>query len=135
MLACHRGWFMEVDDFEGHATIDTEAELDRRLRRVRKGDYGAFILSHGMKGSSLWIHVFKDIAYLHYFPDGDGKHPGYQATGMQPANCDEQVKFLMVGDSIEMPRDTLVTLETAYLAASEYLHDSGLPPSVSWSEL
>ena len=130
---------MEVDDFEGHATINTEAELDHRLRRVRKGDFGAFILFHELKGSSLWIHIFKNIAYLCYFPDGDGDHPGYQATGMQPANCDNQVTFLLVGgdmaSSIDAPRGTLVTLETAYLAASEYLHGPGLPPSISWSEV
>jgi len=36
-------------------------------RRVRKGPYGAFILLHDDVGPSLWIHINRNVAYLHFF--------------------------------------------------------------------
>ena len=59
-----------------------------------EGDYGAFIFSHDDVGSSLWVMINKDVAYIHYFPDNTGKHPGFQATGMTPAGCVEDVYFI-----------------------------------------
>jgi hypothetical protein len=49
-------------------------ELLARLRSVRRGDDGAFILDHG-QGGSLWVHI-SDVAFLWFCPDRDGKHPG-----------------------------------------------------------
>jgi Immunity protein Imm1 len=72
-------------------------------------------------------------------PTAQGRHPGFQAKGMMPRDCEEKVHFLMTtgteADSITMPRETLVPVEAAYKAAEEFLHEAALPPSVSWFEL
>jgi immunity protein Imm1 of predicted polymorphic toxin system len=130
---------MEVEDLEGRTIVEDEAALDHRLRSVREGDFGAFILWHEGGGESLWVHVNKDVAYMHFFPDNEGKHPGYQPTGMSPAGCDAQVRFLQVGgsqgDAIVMPREALVPVAVAYRAAKEFLNEAALPASITWLEL
>jgi hypothetical protein len=133
---------MEVYDLEGRVDVDCGEDLLHRLRSVRKGKYGAFILSHDSSDDSqpsLWIHINEGIAYLHYLPDYRGLHAGFQATGMTPRGCEEAVHFLMVtgaeADSITMPRETLVPVDAAYKGAEEFLHEPALPPSISWFEL
>jgi hypothetical protein len=130
---------MEVSDLQGCASIQDEADLNQRLESVRNGDYGAFVLWHNRGGASLWIHINKDIAYLHYFPDDQGKHPGYQPTGMSPTGCADEMRFVLVGghdaDDIVMPRETLVPVGMAYMAAREFLHKPSRPASISWVEL
>jgi hypothetical protein len=130
---------MYVEDLEGRVRVDREEDLEYRLQSVRKGGYGAFILWHIDKGASLWIHINKDVAYLHFFPAGLGKHPGFQPTGMSPAHCDERVHFLQTtgseADSVTLPRETLVAVEVAYKAAKEFLHDPAPPSSITWFEL
>jgi hypothetical protein len=130
---------MNVTDLEGTTRLDREYDLKRRLRTVRKGDYGAFILWHVDEGAHLWVHINKEVAYLHFWPDNRSRHPGYQATGMSPGQCDESVHFLLTtgdeADSIDMPADTLVPVEIAYRAATEFLHEPVFPPSVTWFEL
>lgn len=133
---------MEVHDFEGCVGVDSHEDLLHRLRSVRKGRHGAFILSHDSGGEdqpSLWIHINEGVAYLHYLPDGAGLHPGFQPRGMMPGGGEEAVRFLIVtgteADAITMPRETLVPVEVAYRAAEEFLHEPALPPSVSWFEL
>ncbi len=129
---------MEIEDLAGRVSVNRDDELQHRLRTVRKGDYGAAVLSHDGQ-VSLWIHINKDVAYLHFFRDNAGRHPGYQPTGMSPENCDEDVHFLQTdggeADSITMPYSTLVPVAIAYEAAKEFLHDPVLPPSISWFEL
>jgi hypothetical protein len=133
---------MEVYDFEGRVDVDCGEDLLHRLRSVRKGKYGAFILSHdsGDGGQpSLWIQINEDIAYLHYLPDSRGLHAGFQAKDMMPGVCEEAVHFLMVtgteADSFTVPRETLVPVDAAYKAAEEFLHEPALPPSITWFEL
>jgi hypothetical protein len=130
---------MEVEDLESRTTVECEAALDHRLGSVRKGDYGAFILWHDSGGGFLWVHINKDVAYLHFFPDNEGKHPGYQPTGMSPASCDAQVQFLLAdgnqSSAIVVPREAVVPVAVAYRAAREFLHKSALPTSITWLEL
>jgi hypothetical protein len=130
---------MNVQDLDGKICVDHQKELLHRLRSVRKGPYGAFILFHDQDGPSLWIHTNKDVAYLHFFPGNRVQHPGFQPTGMSPPNCAESVNFLITpgdeGDSIEMPREALVPATVAYNAATEFLRNPVLPPSVTWFEL
>ena len=133
---------MKVYDREGRVDLDCDKDLIHRLRSVRKENYGAIILSHDGGDNdrpSLYIHINGDVAYLHYFPDNQGLHPGFQAKGMVPRDCEEEVHFLMTtgteADSITMPRETLVPVEAAYKAAEEFLRKPALPPSVSWLEL
>ncbi len=129
---------MEIEDFAGRVTVDCENELEHRLRSVRKGDYGAAVLSHNDR-VSLWILINNNVAYLHFFPDNTGRHPGYQPTGMLPEFCDMEVHFLQVdggeADSITMPCTALVPVDIAYEAAREFLHEATLPPPISWLKL
>jgi hypothetical protein len=130
---------MEVKDLEGQTTVDCEAALDHRLGSVRKGDYGTFIFWHVGGGLSLLVHINKDVAYLHFFPDNEGKHPGYQPTGMSPTSSDAQVQFLLIegnqGSAIEVPCEAVVPVAVAYRAAREFLHKPALPASITWLEL
>jgi hypothetical protein len=130
---------MTIDDLAGRVSDAGEAEFNQRLHTVRRGVYGAFILSHEEAGSSLWVHINGNVAYLHYFPDAQGRHPGYQAAGMTPEGCDEPVWFLQVNgtqaDGFEMPASALVAVEVSYDAAREFFLSPGLPHSVSWFEL
>lgn len=48
---------MEIEDIEGQTSVDSETDLQDRLRSVRKGVFGAFILSHHDCECSLWIHI------------------------------------------------------------------------------
>jgi hypothetical protein len=129
---------MEIEDLAGRVSVDRDDELEHRLRSVRRGDYGAAILSHDDR-VSLWIHINNSFAYLHFFPDNTGRHLGFQPTGMSPENCDKDVHFLQIdggeADSITMPCSTVVPVAVAYIAAREFLHDPVLPPSILWSEL
>ncbi len=72
---------MEIEDLAGRVGVNNGEELQRRLRTVRKGDYGAAHLSHDGR-VSLWIHINKSIAYLHFFPDTQA---GIQA--FSPREC------------------------------------------------
>ena len=47
---------MEVLDFDGACRVERDDELLARLRSVRRGADGAFILDHG-GGESLWVHI------------------------------------------------------------------------------
>lgn len=130
---------MEVLDLAGRTEVACAVDLEERLRSARKGSDGAFVLSHERDGPSLWLHLNGGVAYLHYFPNNEGKHPGYQATGMSPPDCAQEVRFKIVGgfegDAIIMPRGTLVPTAVAFQAAKEFLHNAALPKSVSWIEL
>src|SRR5215468_6637098 len=125
---------MYVHDLEGLVQIDRPEDLLSRLRSVRKGPYGAFILSRDDIGPSLWIHINRNVAYLHFFLETQStSHPGFQAWGK------DRVHFVQIdggeGDSITMPKQTLVSLEAAYKAATEFFNISTLPSSIRWSEL
>lgn len=106
---------MQILDLAGSTSVTTVAELNERLRSVRRGEFGTFILRHDDDGPSLWIHINGPIAYLHYFPDAEGRHAGYQPTGMTPESCPPFVRITLVngtpGDDVEMPASTLVSLD------------------------
>jgi len=95
------------------------------------------MLSHEDDYPALSVQLNHDIAYLHYFSKED--HPGYQPRGMTPKGCTGDYHFLQTNnceaDSFDMPDYTLVSAETAYLAAIEFFHAAVLPESVAWTEL
>jgi Immunity protein Imm1 len=128
---------MIVRDFNGEANVRTKKELERRLTSLRRGNYGAFVLAHAKDGPSLWIHIFKAMAYLHYFPNPDYLiHAGYQATGMTPPECKGSVCFQVIdGESIDMPCSAIVSVTNAVIAAKEFFADPVLPPSIEWLEV
>ena len=59
---------------------------------------------------------------------------------MFPEGCEDRVHFVQIDGgedaSITMPKQTLVSLEAAYKAATEFFNmPTTLPSSISWSEL
>jgi Immunity protein Imm1 len=128
---------VEVLDFDGSCLVERDDELLARLRSVRRGPDGAFVLSHG-GAESLWVHINGEAAFLCFFPDRDGGHPGFVPDGMWSGG-QREVRFLLVrGDeasAIRVPWGRLVPVDVAYRAAVEFLHSPTLPASVRWFEL
>lgn len=131
---------MHVDDHKG-GSVDVQGsdELIARLRSVRKGPYGTFVLWHDETGPSFWVHINNDVAYLHFFRDQKYDHPGFQPTGMAPEDRSDGVHFVYINgseaDGYTMPPQTLVSVDAAYKAATEFLKEPVLPASISWFEL
>src|SRR5262249_51687611 len=132
-----RGSGMELWDFDGRHRVERDDEVLARLRSVRRGPDGAFILSHG-GDRSLWVHIHGDAAFLWFLPGQDGKHPGFVPEGMWQGE-QRDVRFLQTSgtqaDSITVPWWQLLPVEAAYRAAVEYLRTPARPSSVSWFEL
>jgi hypothetical protein len=127
---------LEVNDFDGSCRVARDDELLARLRSVRHGADGAFILDHG-GAESLWVHINGDVAFLWFCPDRDGSHPGFVPDGMWSGDRGD-VRFLLVGgvgEAIVAPWWQLLPIDAAYRAAVEYLHSPSLPASVTWFEL
>ena len=128
---------MQVTDFDGSFQVQSADELLARLRSVRRGDDGAFVLDHGGP-ESLWLHVKGDAAFVWFCIDPATGRAGFVPDGMW-AGAREGVQFRLVGgsaaDDIEVPWWQLLPPETAYRAAVEYLHSPARPASVSWFEL
>jgi hypothetical protein len=128
---------VELQDFDGACQITRVEDLLSRLRTVRRGPDGAFVLDHG-GDESLWVHIHGDAAFLCFFPDKEGGHPGFVPDGMWSGEK-QDVRFLLVdgfeADAIQINWRQLVPLEVAFRAAVEFLHSPELPPSVSWLEL
>jgi len=127
---------MEVLDFDGSGDVRDENGLLRRLRSVRRGEFGAFVLSNGE--SALWVHINGEAAYLWYLANSNERHPGWVPDGMWTEEQGE-FKFMIVGgydaDAIFPPWWQLVPKETAYRAAVEFLHSPGRPRCINWFEL
>jgi len=132
---------MQVDDLQGTVRVRSDEELLARLRSIRKGSYGAFVLAHNNVGPMLFVHINGEFAYLHYFNDLSGQNAGYQPTGMTPPGCPKSVLFVQIdgiegsGSAIEMPASTICSADLAYRAAAQFFHDSAKPPSINWFAL
>lgn len=128
---------MEILDFDGACRVERDDELLARLRSVRRGVDGAFILDHG-GGESLWVHINGDAAFLWFCPNTNGSHPGFVSAGKWSKDR-RDVRFLLVGgdeaSSISVPWWQLLPVDTAYAAAVEYLNSQSRPASVTWFEL
>src|SRR5262245_39435770 len=126
-----------MHDFDGSCQVERDDELLARLRSVRRGDDGAFILSHGGP-ESLCLHVKGDAAFVWFCPGPDTGHAGFVADDMWLGE-EHDIRFRMVsehaGDTIDVPWYQLLPVEAAYRAAVEYLHSPTRPTSVSWFEL
>lgn len=124
-----------MHDLEGLVPIERVEDLLDRLRWVRKGRQGAFILSHNDVGPSLWIHINGNVAYYTSFLEAQStSQPGFQAWGMFPEGCEDRVHFLQIddgeADAISVPKQTLVSLDAAYKAATEFFDIPTLPRSI-----
>jgi hypothetical protein len=130
---------IQIDDLAGGVRVDSEQALLDRLRTVRKGRYGAFILSHDERGPFLFVHINEDLAYVHFFDDLTGDNAGYQPTDMTPMGCPETVKFVQTdgseGSGIEMPDSTICSVDVAYLAAQEFFYNPARPACITWVAL
>jgi len=127
---------MEIHDFDGACRVERDDELLARLRSVRRGADGAFILDHGA-GGTLWVHINGDAAFVWFCPAGDS-HPGFVPDGMWSGDRTD-VRFLLVGgdegSSITVAWRQLLPVDAAYRAAVEYLYSPSPPASVTWFEL
>jgi len=116
--------------------VHQDDELLVRLRSVRRGADGAFILDHG-GGGALFVHIHGDAAFLWFQPDTED-HPGFVPNGMWSGDHHD-VRFLQVNgtesDAIFVPWWQLLPVDAACRAAIEYLHSPTLPTSVTWFEL
>ena len=122
---------------DGRLAVVAEGTLLDRLRSVRRGAYGAFILSHEEDGPSLWVHMNGDKAYVHFFPARDSDHPGFQSTSSSPglSLCHFVQTDGGEADSFDISADTVVTVDLAYTAAVEFFRDgSSMPASITWRE-
>jgi hypothetical protein len=152
---------MVVEDFDGTVVVETDVDLLHRLRSVRRGDLGVFILSHEGADESLWIYINNDDAYLMFYPDSVGGHAGYVSIGEPDPSGERKACFpqLEAGASIgaspdedDWDRDArvevrgdggtfvirgehLVPVAVAYAAAQDFLRQGGRPRSVAWLDL
>jgi hypothetical protein len=128
---------MELWDYDGCCEVARDDDLLSRLRSVRRGPDGAFILSHDGE-ESLFVHFHGGAAFPWFVPDRRGKHPGFVPEAMWPGERHE-VCFLrtsgMQADSILVPWWQLVPEEVAYRAAVEFFRSPTPPSSVPWLEL
>lgn len=129
---------MLLTDFEGEHHIISEDTLLQRLRTVRSGIYGAFILEHDIDGSKLWVHFNKDIACLHFFPE-DEFAGVLTATGKTPQGLEGRLHFLQVNnseaDSFDLDSCATMNADDAYAAAKEYYYTREAPSAMDWIEL
>jgi hypothetical protein len=132
---------MRIDDLQGSVDVDGDEALLLRLRTVRKGPYGAFVLAHNDVGPLLFVHINGEVAYVHYFDDLSGRNAGWQPRDMTPPGCPPSVLFVQTdgnegsGDAIEMPDFTLCGVDAAYQAAVQFLHDPARPACITWTDL
>jgi hypothetical protein len=131
---------MQVRDFHGVADISENAALLERLRTVRLGRYGAFVLSHKGRRPELYLLFNGRMAYLHYFPYRDYlTHAGFRPTGMAPPRYrnrkEIQFRQLDESDMIDVPASSIISVEAAESAASEFLEAPKRPASISWEML
>jgi hypothetical protein len=83
---------MELWDFNRCCEVARDDDRLARLRSVRRGPDGAFILSRGGE-ESLWVHFHGDAAFLWFVPGRDDKYPGFVPQGMWPGER-RDVSFL-----------------------------------------
>ena len=130
---------MLIADFNGQHKVETLDQMLNSLRTIRKDGYGAFILAHDSDGPMLWIHINGVLAYVHFFPDGHGNHPGSQPWGMTPVDCPESVRFYLTdgteGGSIDVRDCEICSTNDAYAAAADFYSASVQPKSIKWTEL
>ncbi len=128
---------MQVLDFSGTIEILDDDALSHRLRSVRRGRYGAFILSGDELNPCLFVHFNDDLAYLCYFPSD--RHPGFVPDGPPLDGCPESVHFLQVdgseADSIDVLASSVVAADAACSAACEFFRSPTRPPSICSFEL
>jgi hypothetical protein len=128
---------VRVTDFDGWCVVEGDDDLLARLRSVRRGADGAFVLDHGGP-ESLWVHVNGDAAFVWFNPGQGENRAGAVPDGMWPGE-QREVCFRLVsefaGDTITVPWWQLLRVEAMYRAALDYLHSRSRPASVSWFEL
>jgi hypothetical protein len=129
---------MLVEGFDGEVEIQSIPELLAKLRTERKDGYGAFSL-FGTNKTSLAVMIRGELAFVYFFPDDQGNHPGFEPTGMTPPGSPESMFFLQTDGTtaggFDISSDYLVSSEVAYAAAAEYFQEQVLPPAITWLEL
>lgn len=130
---------MILEDFDGSTSITDARELRDRLVQKRSGTYGSFMLTHEGETSTLAIMFHGDFAFVYFFPDDTGDHPGFQVTGMTPEGCPESLFFVQPDNSeaggFDIPAEFIIPPNAAYAAAEEFFGKRRMPECVTWFEL
>jgi len=103
-------------------------------------EFQEFVLNRENESEmSLWIGseypcmnllIKGEIAHMCYFPSRD--HPGYISQNGQ----NNEGSILINGsDHIEVPTDSIISVNTALEAAKEFCETSALPKNSKWLEL
>jgi hypothetical protein len=134
------GGGLRIDDMQGELRVEGREDLLRRLRSVRRGDYGAFMLTHEHEESDrgLFIMINKDVAHLYFTLDEYAGQDSFQPIGMTPPGCPEQVHFLQTTCTeadFDIEKELLVSTDVAYGAAAEFLESPNPPLCVRWDSI
>ena len=126
---------MHIHDLDGYFETENETELIERLRTVRRGPYGAFVLQHASDYPYMSVHVNDDLAYIGFFPSAESL---FVPSGMSPLEDAGEIRFVLVGgdaaDDIYACAEDVVPFSLAVRAACQFLMTVGLPDSITWQE-
>ena len=137
-------WVLDFDNPVNAVHVASEASLSERLRTIRRGSFGAFVLLPGHHPDSapqLWIQINGPYAYVHFFEHVSRAHPGYQAIDMPMPDRPDEMRFITIGESEDssgntMPGHALCSLDASHLAALQFFRDpASMPDTISWTPL
>ena len=131
---------MQVDDFHATGTHVNRTELEDRIKSIRHGKYGAFIIYKSDYGPQLFINVNSDLAYIHYFDDSSGANAGYQPDRSGQSDMPRMtIDFIQVDKDVangfSMPMQCIVPLSDAIAAALEFFDVYKRPSCINWLQL
>jgi hypothetical protein len=128
---------MRVDSPTGPIEIESREQLVELLSQAGHGECATFYFSHLAPLPWLSVHLNDSFAYVHFL--AADQHPGFQAQGMTPEDCPDEVSFHHApgeeGDPILMPRSCVLHRDAAVQAAAEFFASLERPASVDWFEL
>ena len=136
-LNCGVRRLLNVIDTGGHAWLPSKTHLAERLASQRIGSFGAFFLWSQTDYPRLAVHFNGGLAYVHYFPHPG--HAGYAAIGGTSDQCPATVEFIQPpetsADNFALPRELIVSAETAHAIAYDFFDDGARSTVVEWLEL
>jgi Immunity protein Imm1 len=128
---------MRVDDFESAREVTKPADIEAVLsKRYGEGANSFWLSYEPEKLPAINIMVKGDLAYVHYFPQGD--HPGLASVAKVPVGRPDEstVFFLSSGGEEEwMPNTAVVPFSDALKAAQESAISAALPKCIQWNSL
>jgi len=126
---------MEIHNAGKIVSVTTNTEIKSVLLGRQTEDPREVWLSHGkQKYPTVNIVLMGERACLHYFPRE--RHPGFQSIGnRRDLVLGATTVFLVPGNSIEIPNESIVTITSCLAVAEEFLLSTELPKAIGWKEL